>query len=119
VEIFDTQDPDRFWVERPARRHFGLGVQDFFDRRYATALKSLESAHDGDPKNALYVYFIGLAQLRSGERELAMTTVANAVALERVTPISDWGTRMERVHGPHRNWLENARTTAGLGLHAK
>lgn len=102
-----------------SRRHFGIGVQDFFDAKYVTALKSLEAANQNDPKNALYVYFIGLAQLRSGKRELAMTTVAKAVAMEVHRPICDWGTRMERVQGPHRTWLENARTTAGLGPHAR
>ncbi len=93
-----------------ASKWFVRGVSQYYDQQYLAARASLKQAIEDDAEQPLYHYFMALAQFQLGQREEASENVRTAVALERTSPILNWGRMMERCQGPSRKWLEEQRT---------
>ena len=62
-----------------------------------------------DSKGVFSAYFEAIIARRVGMEELANEKLAAAVQLEKKYTVSNWGHSMERIQGPERNWIENAR----------
>ena len=80
-----------------------------------SALEAFEAAKAAEPENPLYAYYRALAMYNLYGADAANDWLAQAVTLERDTPIPHWGRRMERVQGRARIWVEQARAAAGIG----
>jgi hypothetical protein len=93
---------------------FQAGVISFRSGSYSAALVSFEAAAASEPGNALYRYYLALAQLETSGAITAEAALAEAVQLESREPIANWGKQMERVQGRGRLWIEKARREAGL-----
>lgn len=95
-----------------ARRTFADALHLYWSRRYAEAAERFAAAEELDSTQPLYIYFLALAELQGGHRPEADAALRRAVAIESANPIAGWGTTMERVQGPPRAWIENARHAA-------
>jgi hypothetical protein len=93
---------------------FQAGVTSFRSGSYRAALVSFEAAAAAEPGNALYQYYLAMAQLEMSGATAAEAALAEAVLLESREPIANWGKQMERVQGRGRLWIEKARREAGL-----
>jgi tetratricopeptide (TPR) repeat protein len=87
----------------------GHGMDDYFDRRYSSAIQNLDRAIALDPNNAIAYYYRGLARFASGDEQSARMDFEKASALER-TYGGNVGGALERVQGPVRQLLESYRT---------
>ncbi|MBW3541615.1 MAG: hypothetical protein KY476_15205 [Planctomycetes bacterium] len=99
-------------VERRAGRpwEFSQGLEAFWGRHYVLAAREFSASRVAEPGDPAAVYFLALAQYRSGNVDAAERAVQEAVELELDRPLEEWGTLMERVQGPQRFWIENQRT---------
>jgi hypothetical protein len=92
-----------------ARELFASGVKLFHQGAYEAAAREFAAAAELSPIAARHLYFQALATYQLGDREAAESLAKHAVALEKSHPGESWGRMMERVQGPHRIWLEDAR----------
>jgi hypothetical protein len=97
-----------------AAHRFVTGLDLYRSAKHRAALAEFAAAVNADPDNAKYVYFCALAQRQLGLHDLAESSVARAVHLEQAAPVANWGRVMERVQGPSRLWLEDARRQVAL-----
>jgi hypothetical protein len=93
---------------------FDRGMGLLRSRSLAEAVGAFDMAAKAEPNNPLYRYFMALAIYDLNGADAAGDSLAQAVELERQSPISGWGKKMERVQGKSRNWIEKARRDAGL-----
>lgn len=94
---------------------FSRGLRSYWDGNMNEALVGFDAAAAAEPQNALYQYYRALAVYNQQGAEAASQWLQQAVALERQTPVANYGKRMERVQGRVRVWIEQARAEAGLG----
>lgn len=84
--------------------------QDYYRRRqFSHAVDAFLTAANNDPENPLYRYFLALSQFELGKNAEAQQSAEAAARLERLRPISNWGTTLQRYQGAARIWLENTR----------
>ncbi len=96
-------------------KDFALGLRAYLDNNMNGALEAFEASVAAEPQNALYAYYRALAMYNLQGAEGANDSLAQAVELERQTPIAQWGKRMERIQGRARIWIEQARVAGGIG----
>lgn len=94
---------------------FTRGLQSYWDNNMNEALRAFDAAAAAEPQNALYQYYRALTFYNLQGPDAAGEWLQHAVELERQAPVENYGRRMERVQGPARLWIEQARTDAGLG----
>ncbi len=94
---------------------FARGLRAYLDNNMNGALEAFETAVSVEPQNALYAYFRALAMFNLQGADAANDWLAEAVELERQSPIVQWGKRMERIQGRPRIWIEQARVAGGVG----
>ncbi len=94
---------------------YSRGLRSYWDGNMSEALRAFDAAAAAEPKNALYQYYRALTFYRLQGPAAAGDWLAQAVEMERQSPIENWGPRMERVQGRARLWVEQARHDAGLG----
>ncbi|MCA9248344.1 MAG: hypothetical protein KDA42_14555 [Planctomycetales bacterium] len=70
---------------------------------------------ENDATDALSLYFLALAQREAGHVAAATATLSAAIEREQSYPVDAWGTRMQRVQGSSRLWIEQSRNLAGIG----
>jgi hypothetical protein len=89
---------------------FDRGMGLLRSRSLTEAVGAFDMAAKAEPNNPLYRYFLALTiyDLNGGD------SLTQAIELERQSPVSGWGKKMERVQGKSRNWIEKARRDAGL-----
>ncbi len=93
---------------------FDKGLNAFRSHSLTDAAGSFDMAVAAEPGNAVYWYYRALTLFDLGNGDAAGEALQKAVSLEQDQPIENWGKRMERVQGRNRNWVENARRSAGL-----
>ena len=93
---------------------FDRGLNAFRSHSLTDAVGAFDMAVEAEPDNAFYWYYRALTLFDLGNADAAGEALQKAVALEQDQPIANWGKRMERVQGRNRNWVENARRSAGL-----
>lgn len=98
-----------------ASRAFETGLHHFWRNDLATAIRSFETASRYESEEPTYRYFLALARYLGDRRSKAEQDLAAAVLLEREFPAPDLGQQLQRIQGPHRIWLENARRHAQVG----
>jgi Flp pilus assembly protein TadD len=91
------------------------GIRSYRSGSYFKAIALLTRATEFDTDDTLSSYFLALSHFQIGDTESARDALRTAVELERRHPIPNWGTRMERIQGRARLWLESARREAGVG----
>lgn len=97
-----------------ASKAFYIGVEHYWSGRHTQAAEAFEKAVSLHRINAVYHYFLALTYRQLGDNR-AEASLETAVTLERKFPPQNLGTTMERVQGPVRNWMENARRKAKVG----
>jgi Flp pilus assembly protein TadD len=97
-----------------ASRAFISGLSHLFSKQSDEAIDQFRAARNADTANPKYAYFLALAQRQAGQTVQADGSLAEAIQLELVTPVSQWGRLMQRVQGNDRLWVEKARDNAGL-----
>jgi hypothetical protein len=88
---------------------FLSGLKLYHDGAFDAAAKEFGAAAELAPTKAKYLYFQALATYQKGDFTAAGDLVAKAAAVEQANPGESWGRMMERIQGPHRLWLEDAR----------
>lgn len=96
---------------------FEKGLRFFWQHDYGQAIGMFDLACRYQSTEPTYRYFLALSQFLAGRREAAETNLALAVELEAEYGASDMRYVLQRVQGPHRMWMENARKDAKLGSH--
>ena len=91
------------------------GLRSYWDGNMTEALGAFDAAAAAEPDNALYQYYRALSFYNLRGEAAAADWLAQAVEMERQTPIKNWGRSLERVQGRVRLWVEQARTSAALG----
>jgi tetratricopeptide (TPR) repeat protein len=94
---------------------YARGLRSYWDGNMTEALGAFDAAAAAEPGNALYQYYRALSFYNLQGEEAAADWLAQAVEMERQSPIKHWGRSMERVQGRARLWVEQARTSASLG----
>jgi hypothetical protein len=97
-----------------AADRFATGLTHFHTGNYQAAMEAFEDALNAETTNAKYAYFSALAQREVGQLKRADWFLALGLQLEQAEPIANWGRVMERVQGPGRIWLENARSQGSV-----
>jgi hypothetical protein len=82
--------------------------RDHFEPVYFWIVRGCRSQRN---RNRL-VYLIALSDYLAGDLIGAEARLAEAVALEKKHPVSNWGQVMERIQGRSRIWLEDGRRRA-------
>lgn len=77
---------------------------------YIEAINWFGQAQEQWPMDPIPSYFIAISQRRAGNLPAAEDALKQAVELEKIAKIDDWGSLMERVQGAERQWLQSART---------
>lgn len=98
-----------------AMKTFSAGLRSLSTNELATAMRAFEAASLRLPQEPTFRYFLAITQYLSGRRSESEQTLATAVQLEKQQPAPGLGRVMQRVQGPHRTWMENARRRAQVG----
>jgi hypothetical protein len=88
---------------------FASGLKLYHDGAFDAAAREFGAAAELAPTKAKYLYFQALAAYQKGDFNAASGLVKTGVRVEQENPGESWGRMMERVQGPHRLWLEDAR----------
>ncbi len=88
---------------------FNRGHNLYRRRQYAQAAAAFQEAASASSENPFYRYTLALAQYQLGQRDEAVRTARQAIALEKDHPIAQWGLRMQSYQGGARLWLEHLR----------
>jgi hypothetical protein len=88
---------------------FLSGLKLHQDGAFDAAAREFGAAAELAPTKAKYLYFQALATYQKGDFNSAGELVKSAVRVEQENPGESWGRMMERIQGPHRLWLEDAR----------
>lgn len=114
LDKYDREPVPRFLAE--ALDYWALGTTDFFRSRYAEALPRFVNAVQLDPGNPLYWYYRSLTYLGLSQEREAVHDAKVGAALERrlresldIETLRNLGSRLERIQGPRRTWLEGFR----------
>jgi hypothetical protein len=94
---------------------FEDGLRLFWRGDYRRSAEAFRVAAYHAPDDAVSCYFLALCEYHAGARADAEKSLAQATVLEADKPASDLGRLLERVQGPVRTWLEDARRRAGVG----
>jgi tetratricopeptide (TPR) repeat protein len=104
---------DRLATAEPvvAELHYGSGLVHYYAERYAEAEKAFLEAARAHDQDARYLYFLGLARMHQGKRDLAYEDFRLAARLEQEHRPSREAvsTALERVQGPSRAALNQFR----------
>ncbi len=94
-----------------AERYFDLGLQLYWERRYAQAEKAFAQAIRSFDQDARFVYYLGLAQLGQDRRDQALESFKKAGVLEQLgKPQSAIvSASLERIQGGERSVLNRYR----------
>jgi tetratricopeptide (TPR) repeat protein len=111
---FETVDTSRPADPLAAERLFANGLTHYWARRYSSAENDLFEAvrsAGSSGQDARYLYFLGLARLAQGKRDVALETFKRAGELERQHKPSSPAVSytLERVQGPSRRLLDSYR----------
>jgi hypothetical protein len=93
---------------------FARGLRSYREGNMSAASEAFSSATSAEPTNALYQYYQALVTYNQYGADAANQSLAQAIDMERQAPVKNWGRMMERVQGPARLWIEQARREAGL-----
>jgi hypothetical protein len=93
-----------------AERHYSTGLRLLYSGQYAAAEKELLAAVGQDGQDARYYYFLGLARMYQGKRD-AFEDFEQGARLEQqgLPPGEAVSSALERVQGPARRVIDNAR----------
>jgi tetratricopeptide (TPR) repeat protein len=95
-----------------AEKSYAEGLNFYFDRDYAAAVKSFQSAVDNDSQDARYYYFLGLARLGLNQRRQALEDLDQGAQLEAMNrpapPVVS--AALERIQGPLRRVVNDVRS---------
>ncbi len=95
--------------EGPQAGLFAAGVEQYRNGRFQEAAESFRSALNSVPTNAKYAYYHAAALHQAGLEAEATDALAKAAALDRQSPVAQWGQTMQRIQGATRIWLEQGR----------
>jgi subtilisin family serine protease len=99
-----TGDPKRAAV------HFGRGLHLFWSTRTQESLDEFHQAMALQPNNPAHYHFVAFALARLGKQDLATQNFAHALKLEKtVRRVPNWGELVERLQGPARKVISEAR----------
>jgi len=117
LDEYDRSPEPRFMLS--ALDYWASSTTDFNQGRFEATLPGLTDAVQLDPGNPLYWYFRALAYRGLGMRREAVHDAKVGAAMEQRAKQSGkseylrgLGTRLERIQGPRRNWLEHFRRGA-------
>jgi hypothetical protein len=105
--------PDSLKIASPlnAEQHYGAGLRWYYDRNYANAEKEFLEAVKNDALDARYHYFLGLSRLAQNKPEAAEDFAQGArLEAQGRPPRGAVSASLERVQGPMRNALNEARS---------
>lgn len=102
-------------LQKSASTWFSIGLLHYWRREFDRAIPAFEAAAAYRPNDPTYGYFLALSLFVGGRRPEAERVLQAAVQLESRHVAPDLGRVMERVQGPHRLWMENARRAAKVG----
>jgi hypothetical protein len=93
-----------------AERHYATGLRLLYSAQYPAAEKELLAAVARDGQDARYYYFLGLARMYQGKRD-AFEDFEQGARLEQqgLPPGEAVNSALERVQGPARRVIDNAR----------
>ena len=94
-----------------ARNDFLRGQSLIRSRQFQAAMRALEKAVDGDPRQALYRYLLAMAYFELDQHVKADAMLEKAITCEQIQPVGDWGHRMSRFQGKVRQWVESHRSS--------
>lgn len=94
---------------------FEDGLRRFQRYEYGLAAQEFEIAATGLPRDARPRYFLAISRYFAGERAAADHSLSEATRVESSYPAPDLGRLLERVQGPVRIWLEDARRKERVG----
>jgi hypothetical protein len=102
-------------TRRDGTSAYARGLRSYWDGQMSEALRAFDAAAAAEPENALYQYYRALSFYNLQGPDAAGDWLAQAVEMERQSPIKNWGRQMERVQGRARLWVEQARNNVSLG----